>query len=434
MPSKPSGLRRNRDFNLLWGSQTLSDLGSNMSQLAFPLLTLTVTGSPVLAGLVGTIALLIQTVTRMPAGVLLDRVNRRTTMLTCDGLRLVAFAALGALIVTGRESLALIIVAAVIDAACGAVFDIAEYSALPLVVAADDMPDAVARNSVRGSLTGLLGPPLGGLLYGIGRALPFFGDAASYVLSFLGVTLIRTPMQKTGQVKSAVSSSFAEGLRFVFGVPFLRALMIIASSFNLALGGIMFTLILALRLHGVTPAAIGVAYAILGVGGLLGGMAAGYIRRRTPLQLLIQGICWTGVAFLAADALLAGRALSAVPAACVVFLLPAVNSVLLAHQAAITPNEMQGRVFSVLRTFSRGLAALGPLLAGTLVHAVGGAGAMLFFAAVMAVAALAATLGKGIRDMRPAGAFSRAEQAVTPAQDEAPEDQIQSHAGQRPNL
>src|SRR5262245_15812614 len=80
----PDSLWRNRDFNLLWGGQALSSLGSAMADLAFPLLVLALTGSPVAAGWVGTIALTVQVVVSLPSGFLVDRVNRRPPD---DGLR-----------------------------------------------------------------------------------------------------------------------------------------------------------------------------------------------------------------------------------------------------------------------------------------------------------------------------------------------------------
>lgn len=69
-------LRRNRNFQLLWFGQSLSALGSNVSGLAYPLLVLALTRSPLKAGLVGTFYLIAQMVFRLPAGALAGRVNR----------------------------------------------------------------------------------------------------------------------------------------------------------------------------------------------------------------------------------------------------------------------------------------------------------------------------------------------------------------------
>lgn len=91
---KPDSLWRHRDFTLLWSGQALSGLGGSMAGLAYPLITLAITGSAVLAGVVGTVALATTVLVGIPAGVLVDRVDRRMLMLACDAVRLVAFAVL----------------------------------------------------------------------------------------------------------------------------------------------------------------------------------------------------------------------------------------------------------------------------------------------------------------------------------------------------
>src|SRR5919112_529491 len=83
MTGAPANLWRNREFNLLWISQSLSDLGNAIATLAVPLLILHLTHSPVRAGLVATIGLVTMVLCRLPAGVLVDRVDRRRLMLAC---------------------------------------------------------------------------------------------------------------------------------------------------------------------------------------------------------------------------------------------------------------------------------------------------------------------------------------------------------------
>ncbi|MFC7278761.1 MFS transporter [Paractinoplanes rhizophilus] len=95
-----TSLWRNREFNLLWTSQSLSDLGDGVAALALSLLVLAQTGSPVSAGLVGTVALAGRLVFRVPAGVLADRFDRRRVMVVCDLVRLTGFTALTIAVVT----------------------------------------------------------------------------------------------------------------------------------------------------------------------------------------------------------------------------------------------------------------------------------------------------------------------------------------------
>lgn len=182
-PTASASLWANHDFTLLWGGQALSGLGSSMAMLAYPLVVLSLTGSAVTAGLVGTIALVVQLAVNLPSGVVVDRVNRRGLMIACDVMRLVAFAILGMALLTGHGSLALVIGVAVAEAVCDTPFFNAAVAAVRNLVPAEQASTAVARNEARQYAVSLVGPPLGGVAYALGRAVPFLANALSYLLS-----------------------------------------------------------------------------------------------------------------------------------------------------------------------------------------------------------------------------------------------------------
>jgi MFS family permease len=395
-------LWRNRSFNLLWGSQTLSDLGSTMSYLAFPLLVLALTGSPVKAGLVGTIAAIAKAVVRLPAGVLIDQVNRRTAMLTCDAVRIVAFVGLGLLILTHHVTLPLIIVTALIEAVANVVFGTAETSALRNIVPLAQLPGAVARNEGRTAATGLVGPPIGGALFGVARAIPFLADAVSYVLSFIGVILIRERFEEERTQKSAgVVADLSEGITFVLREPFLRAALLVAAPMNFGFSGLLFAVILVLQRHGTAPALIGSVDTIIGISALLGAICAPWIQKRIGVRTLVMSVAWSAAVLVALAAPLSGSILIAVPIALSLFLAPSINAALFGYQAAITPDRLQGRVMSIVFMVALSLATFAPIAAGFSVGWLGGPGTVLVFAGSLAVAALVTTVSNGMRQMRP---------------------------------
>lgn len=395
-------LARNREFNLLWTSQAFSDLGGSIAQLAVPLLVLALTGSAVQAGLVGTVAQVARLLARLPAGVLADRLNRRTVMLSCDAIRLAGFAGLAAAVATGRAGLTVIILVAVLDAGCGALFQTVEHAALRNIVPIAQLSAAVARNEARSYGTALAGPPLGGLLFGLAHAVPFAANTVSYLFSLAGVLLIRKPLQaERAGAPAGHGAALLEGLRFVFGNPFLRAVLVIAAPLNLALNGAIFTIILSLQRHGVAPAVIGLVETIVGAGGLIGAFLAPVLQRRLGFTRLIRFICWTTTGVLAISALLTASILAAAPVALAIFLGPSCNAAIFGYQAAITPDRLQGRVVSVIFMVAMSASAAAPILAGTFVTTVGGPAAILFFAAAVSVSALAATFARGIREIRP---------------------------------
>ncbi|MEU6465421.1 MFS transporter [Streptomyces sp. NPDC046976] len=396
----PPGLWRNRDFNLLWTGQSLSDLGGAMVDLALPLLVLQQTGSPTRAGVVGTAGLVTTLVCRLPAGVLADRFDRRRLMIVCDALRIAVYALLGWAVLTGAARLPVILAVVIAGAAATAVFSTAEHASIRSLVRPDQLASAVARNEARTYGVSLAGPPLGGLLFGLGRFLPFLGNALSFVVSLAAVCWIRRPLQQPRkEVAAPVGASTAEGLRFLLGHPFLRALLVIAAPLNMAFTGMIFAMTLALRRAGVAPALVGVAGAIFALGGLLGAFAAPALQRRLRLPVLITLLCWATAALMAVSTLLSGSVLAAVPLAAAVFLGPTANATLFGHQAAVTPDHLQGRVVSGVLLAAGSAAALAPVLAGALLARWSPGPAMLVFPALVVVAAVTATVSKGIRTM-----------------------------------
>ena len=408
MTEAPAKLWRNREFNLLWISQSMSDLGNAIATLAVPLLVLHLTRSPVQAGLVGTAGLVTMVLCRLPAGVLVDRVDRRRVMLVSDVVRLVAYVALAVVVLRGDVTLPLVVAVTVIGAACNALFGTAEHSALRNIVWPAQLPEAVAANEARAYGTSLAGPPIGGLLFGLAHALPFVGNAVTFLMSLIGIALVRRPLQEPRDDPPAGhAAAMAEGLRFVFGNPFLRAILLIAAPLNLAIHGIIFTIIVTLQRHGTPAAVIGTVETIVAVGGLLGALAAPALHRRLRLPVLIRGICWTAACFLAFSALFTTSVAAAIPIAAAVFLGPASNAALFGHQAAITPDRLQGRVVSVVIVVATSVASTAPLLAGLMITAWGSRVAVLVFASAVAGSAVAATVSRGIRSMRPVQEWAR---------------------------
>jgi MFS family permease len=401
----PPSLWHNRAFNLLWTGQCLSDTGSAMAGLALPLLVLQLTGSPSQAGLVGTAGLVVTTACRLPAGVLVDRFDRRRLMIACDAFRLVAFAGLACAVLVGAADLAVILLVVAGSAVATAVFSTAEFAAIPGLVRPEQIVNAVARNEARSYGTSLAGPPLGGLLFGLSRALPFFGNALSFLLSLVAVLCIRRPLQQprpkaepSGKAPSGASAGW-EGLRFVLRDPFLRVLLVIAAPLNMAFTGMIFAMTISLRRAGLSPVLVGVVSMIFGVGGFLGAFAAPALQRRLRLPTLMVVLCWSTAALMAVSVLLATSIVSAVPLAVAVFLGPTANAALFGYQAAVTPDHLRGRVVSVILIAATSAAAVAPALAGLLLAHLTSRTAMLLFPLLVAASALAATFSKGTRSL-----------------------------------
>jgi MFS family permease len=394
----PVPLRRNQGFRMLWTGQLLSDTGSQIGGLAFPLLILALTHSAVLAGAVGTVRATTGICFQLPVGALADRFDRRLTMIICDIVRAVLLAVLAVLIVARLASWPVVMVVSVIAGGAGAIFTPAAAAALPGIVPDAQLEEAWAATEARTYAASLAGPALGGVLFGLGRAVPFAADAVSYVASFGTVSQIRgrfRPQNATG--RKALLREVADGLQLVWQVPTLRAVAIQVPLVNFAFTGVIFTVTLALRQHGTSTAVIGLVQAAIAVGGLLGAIVAPRLQGRMRLATLASTITVAGAVLSGAAALLVPSPLVAAPVALALLLAPAANAALVAVVLRSAPEEMRGRVTSTVVLAATALAALAPLIAGLLVQHVSGAWAVGAFAATMAIAAVLCLALPGLR-------------------------------------
>lgn len=186
-------LRRNLRFQLFWVGSAASELGSTLTWLAYPLLVLALTGSPGQAGLVGAVELASGMVFALPAGVLVDRWDRRRVLLGTDLVRAATIASVALAIFTDNLTLPHLIAASIVNGAAGALFHPAHAASLRALVPREQLPSAYAQEQTRTHAAGLAGPPLGGLLFAAGRAVPFAVDAVTYLVSFVCVALARVP-------------------------------------------------------------------------------------------------------------------------------------------------------------------------------------------------------------------------------------------------
>jgi MFS family permease len=391
-------LRTDRDFRRLWASQTLSEVGSQATMLTVPLLVLYLTSSAEWAGVVGAAASVTRLLLRLPAGLLIDRLDRRRLMMSCEAARAAAMGLLGIAVLSHVASPWLIMLAVVVEAAGYVLFSAAERVILRHLVEPTELAAASASNEARGYVAGLLGPPAGGVLFGLSRSAPFLGDALSYLLSFGAVALIGKPLREARAPADADwRRSLRQGWRFVRAQPFLRAVALFVPILNLAYAGTVFVTVLALQRAGLPAGLIGLVQAMTAVGGLLGAGLAPRLLARTPPHHLIVVLCCLMTAGVAGCALLAPSPWLAAPLPLLTLLIPSVNAAVFAQQTVVTPDHLYGRVISLLILLSSVMAPVAPAAGGVLVTRAGATWAFTCFAACLAVATLIASRSKGLR-------------------------------------
>ena len=367
-----ASLWRNRDYLLLWSGQAVSSFGSQISGLSFPLLVLALTGSPAQAGIIGATRALPFALFSLPAGALIDRWDRRRTMIWCDSGRALALGSVPLALAFGHLGLVQLGLVSLIEGSLFLFFNLAESSCLPRVVSKGQLPSALAQNGLTDSLAQLVGPSLGGALYGLGRAIPFALDAFSYAISLLSLFFIRTPLQEerapeTGRLRDEM----VEGLRWLWGQTILRlvagatgVLMVFSVGYPLIM------IVLGERL-GATPFELGLIFAGGGAGSVVGGVITPPLQRRFRFGPLLIGAAWvwalTWLFFLFAPnvpALVIANAASFV-------VVPVYMITQYRYRLAATPDRLQGRTNAIFRLIVWGSQPLGIALAGVMLERLG---------------------------------------------------------------
>ncbi|MFH8808991.1 MFS transporter [Streptomyces hygroscopicus] len=394
----PVPLSRNRDYRLLWGGQALSEFGFHVAVIGFPLLVLALTGSGAASGLVmGTVAAA-QMVVGLPAGVLVDRLDRKAVMLGCEAAQAVSAISLVAAVWSGAATVWHMVVVAAVFGASAALFAPAENASLPALVADGQLPTAVAMNTARASMGQLAGTATGGFLFAAGRFVPFLVDAVTHTLSFVALLFVRLPRRERAPGgPGPLCREALAGLRWVWREPRIRVTVVCAVVLNLFFSAYYLVVIVLAESRGVPSGEVGVMAAMLGVGGVLGALVAPVLHRRLGPYGAIVAVFWALAGLAPVTVLLDSGYLIGVLFALIALFPPAANTAIMTDQLLRTPDELRGRLTSTLVLACGAAGAAGPALGGSLAQALPGGRAILLCSAGMAAAAVLATLSPALR-------------------------------------
>lgn len=399
--SAPIPLRRNRDFQLLWSGQAVSVLGSEISAIAYPLLVLALTSSPALAGIVGFAGRLPNLLLPLPAGALVDRWDRRRLMIVCDVGRGGALASLALALLLGHLSMAQILAVAFVEGTLGVLFRLAQLGAVRRVVPAEQLPAALSQEEGRMRGAGLLGRPVGGLLFGLGQLLPFLADAASYVASVGTLLLIRSRFQEDRVAERRhMIAEIREGLVWLWNQPFLRMAAALVAASNLLFQALVLVLIVLARERGAPPSLIGLMLGGAGLGGLFGALCASWFQRRLPAKAVVIGANWVWAVLMPLVVFAPNLYALGGVLALMAFIGPAWNVVMGTYRLRLTPDALLGRVASAGSMLAAGALPLGSLMGGLLIQSIGPVGASVVLSSGMLLLAVAGTVSPSVRHAR----------------------------------
>ncbi len=399
-PSPKQGLLlRNRDYTGWWIGETLSDFGTALAVVAYPLLILAATGSAAGAGAVEAASSIGYVITLLIGGALADRFSRRTLMLVGPLIQAVTVSTVVIAVLADQVTIPHVALAGLLQGLAGGLSGGAEYAALRRVVPEEQLPTAFALMQGRGMAIRLIGPVVGGVLFGVARWLPFLADAVSFLINIVGVLMIRRPLGpdlSEEEPREPVLASIGAGIRFIIGNAYLRFVTIWAALINACATGLVILVIVLIYTRGGSPALVGAVNAIGAVGGLAGALVAAKIVRKVPGRRLVIVASWlmalvvAGIAFVTSPWAVGGLL------ALMMFLVAPLNVLFSTYQVRIVPDRLIGRTSSAIEFGASSIRWVGALAAGLFAAVIGPAVATGIFACVLALIALSTLFARGL--------------------------------------
>jgi MFS family permease len=365
---------RHRNYRLFFAGQALSLVGMWMQMVAQSWLMYRLTDS---AAAVGVVAIANQgpgLFIGPIAGALADRHSRKQILIRAQSASLLPALALGVLTVTDTV-LAWHVVALALWMGIARAFEIPTRQAfVPQLVERDDIPNAIALNSVLFNAARLLGPALGGILIAsYGEGWCFLANAASYIPVIAALALIRIENAKPAQRgPGSLWSEIREGLRYVRGEPAIWA--VLGAMAAASIGGMPYTVLLpsfAQRVLLAGPDVYGMLTSAVGAGAIVSALA---LAARRSAQGLERWVVGSGMLFGAAltafsqsTNLLAAVMLLALMGAGFMVQMAGTNTLLQMR----VPEHLRGRVMSLHSALFLGVFPFSGIVAGVLADRVG---------------------------------------------------------------
>jgi MFS family permease len=356
------------NYRKLWTASAISNLGDGVRWTALPLLGASITHDPAKIAAIDLFSTLPWFLFALLAGALVDRWDKRIAMAIANGVRFILVLALALGTLWGNESLVLLYVVGFLLGCSETIFDNSAQTILPAIVRKDQLEKANGRLYAAEIINNqFAGPPLGGFLFAVAAAAPFFLDSASFLISALLIAALvgsfRSP-RDADVLDTTLRKDIAEGLRWLWNHRLIRTLAIMLGIWNgVSMAGFAIFVLYALEILGLDEVGYGVLLAAGTVGSLIGSAAASRLSKAGAGSTLIAMVLMGAISSL-------GIALTST--AWVVALMSAIfgftsvvwNVITVSLRQAIIPDRLLGRVNSVYRLLGWGSMPIGAAIGG----------------------------------------------------------------------
>jgi MFS family permease len=370
------GLWRHGDFLKLWSAESISQLGSQISGLALPLVAVIVLeASPFAVAAVGVVEFLPFILFAIPAGVWVDRLRRKPILVVADLGRAALLVSIPVAYWFDALGMGQLYVVGFLVGVCTVFFDVSYQSYLPSLVARGQLVDGNSKLELSRSGAQLAGPgAAGGLISLVGAPVAVVLDALSFLASALFLFGIRKPevlpQRAANAPKPNMLAEAKEGLRYVLNDRYLRPITICTGTSNLfwSLGGSIL-IVYAVRELEMSPAVIGLVFSVANVGPLLAALTVNKITARIGVG---RTILYSSIVFSASAAVYpaAPKELAAplfiVGGIFAGYAVVAYNITQVSFRQAVCPERLQGRMNASIRFIVWGTMPIGALSGGAL--------------------------------------------------------------------
>jgi MFS family permease len=377
---KPSGgLWSHPDFMKLWTGQSISELGSQVSQFAIPwLAAVELHASPLAFSLLGVLGFLPFILFALPAGVWVDRLRRRQILIVGDSARAVLLALIPILWAMGVLQIWHLLVLEFLIGIFTVFFDVAYQSYLPALIEREHLIDGNSKLQLTVSISQIGGPSLSGVLIGaITAPYAILVDAVSFVISSVFMVTMKhrenLPRQDAAEPRPRMWPQVKEGLAWIVHNPNLRAIAGCTGTSNF-FSGMMFAILILymVRVLGLSSFPAAAVFSVGSAGSVVGALFASRLGQRLGVGKAIVFLAvifsFGGLAYPLAPqsfplpVLMAGQLLFGFSAV-------AYNILQVSYRQAITPERLQGRMNAGMRWIVWGTIPLGTLAGGAIAQA-----------------------------------------------------------------